>query len=255
MRYGWVSLVPLRTRQAVLFAADVLFITLALIGAVLVRFDFTVTDLEWQLYFWSALPVLLAIRLPLAIGFGLYRWSFRFASVLDLLKIFYTVLTSSVLAFSYFYFAQHGYSRGILIVEGVLSFLMMGGVRFGGRVSQAYLSVVNPSARPALLMGDPGQVDVWVRTLARSGQVPFVLRGAICHGSTLVGRRIQNLPVIGLDKVEDFLRRFEIREILVISDSVSGGDLRKLIELAGPYGIRFRRILTTRLALLAEGRM
>lgn len=254
MQYGWLSLVPLKTRQWLMFLADAVFISLALAIGVLLRFDFRATTLAWELYYWGAIFFILACRLPLAVFFGLYRWSFRFASVLDLLKIFYTVALSSLLCFAILYGTGRSFSRGVLIIEAVISFLLMGGMRFGGRVSQAYLSATRSSARPALLMGDPGQVDIWVRTLARSGDVPFLLRGAICHHSSLVGRQIQNLPVIGLDRVPKFIEEFGIKDILVISDSVSGQDLRRLIELTGKYGIRFRRILTTRLNLLEEGK-
>ncbi len=254
MRYGWLTLVPLRVRQWVMFGADCLCICLSLAIAVLLRFDFKVTATAWDLYYGGILFYILGCRLPLAIVFGLYRWSFRFASVLDLLKIFYTVALSSLICFGFLYFGDQNFSRGILIIEGVMSFLLMGGVRFGGRVSQAYLSATDALARPALLMGDPGQVDIWVRTLARLGQVPYLLRGAICPHSTLIGRRIQNLAVIGLDRVPEFVEQYAIKDILVISDSVTGPDLRQLVEITGKYGIRFRRILTTRLNLLEQGK-
>ena len=254
MQYGWLTLVPLRTRQWAMFAADAACICLSLAAAVLLRFDFKVTGTSWELYYWGILFYILACRLPLAIIFGLYRWSFRFASVLDLLKIFYTVALGSLIYFVFLYATDRNFSRGILIMEGVMSFLLMGGMRFGGRVSQAYLSATDASARPALLMGEPGQVDIWVRMLARSGQVPYLLRGAICPRSTLVGRQIQNLAVIGLNRVPEFIEEYGIKDILVISDSVSGQDLRQLIELTGKYSIRFRRILTTRLNLLEEGK-
>jgi FlaA1/EpsC-like NDP-sugar epimerase len=254
MKYGWLSLVPLRTRQWMMFAGDVLIICLSLATAVLLRFDFRATATSWELYYWGALFIILICRLPLAVLFGLYRWSFRFASVRDLLNIFYTVALSSLICVGILYAADRNFSRGILIMEGVISFLLMGGMRFGGRVSQAYLSATRSSARPALLMGDPGQVDIWVRTLARTGEVPFLLRGAVCHRSSLVGRQIQNIPVIDLERVPEFVELYGIKDILVISDSVSGPDLRRLIELTGKYGIRFRRILTTRLNLLEEGK-
>jgi len=254
MQYGWLTLIPLRTRQWAMFAADCLCICLSLAAAVLLRFDFKVSAMGWNLYYWGILFYILGCRLPLAIIFGLYRWSFRFASVRDLLKIFYTVAFGSLICFVFFSAKDWNFSRGILIMEGMMSFLLMGGMRFGGRVSQAYLSATDASARPALLMGDPGQVDIWVRTLARSGQVPYLLRGAICPRSSLVGRQIQNLAVIGLERVPEFIEEYGIKDILVISDSVSGPDLRQLIELTGKYGIRFRRILTSRLNLLEEGK-
>jgi FlaA1/EpsC-like NDP-sugar epimerase len=237
-----------------MFAGDVLIMFISLAVAVLLRFDFHANAQAWQLYYWGAVFFILACRLPLAVLFGLYRWSFRFASVLDLLKIFYTVALSSLLCFLILYGTDRSFSRGILIMEGMISFLLMGGMRFGGRVSQAYLSATRSSARPALLMGEPGQVDIWVRTLARTGEVPYLLRGAICHRSSLVGRQIQNLPVIDLERVPAFVEQFNIKDILVLSDSVTGQDLRRLIELTGKYGIRFRRILTTRLNLLEEGK-
>src|SRR5262245_23240921 len=112
MKYGWLSLVPLRTRQWLMFVGDILIICLSLAVAVLLRFDFRATPLSWQLYYSGAIVLILACRLPLAVFFGLYRWSFRFASVLDLLKIFYTVALGSLLCFAILHGTGRSYSRG-----------------------------------------------------------------------------------------------------------------------------------------------
>lgn len=237
-----------------LLGADVAFVFLSLFLAVLLRYDFSVGPRAWSLYYWAMIPYILLSRIPLAILFGLYRWSFRYASVIDLLKIFYSVSTGAVLRWYFLSAAGQPFSRSILIIEAGIAFLFMSGMRFGGRVSQTYLKATSAAARSAIIVGDPAQVDVWVRSLAGSGKIPYVLRAAVCPRSSLIGQSIHNLPVLSVDMVGAFAREHGIKDALVISDAISGPDLRKIIEQTSSLGIRFQRILTSRRALLEQGK-
>ena len=127
-------------RYAVILACDALAVATSLLLAFMVRFEGSIPP-ERVSQLLRCLPLLLAIRLPLQLGFGLHRWSFRLSGLHEGLRIVYATLLGSALFSSSFYFLQRaaedvslGPPRSVIVLEFLLSTSLIGAVRFSFRV-------------------------------------------------------------------------------------------------------------------------
>ena len=158
-------------RNAFLLILDLIVIIASVVGAFALRFE--LVD-QFYLYLPSAywmVGIAIVVKLGVFYFFGLYRRMWSYASVQELKLVFFAVTTGSafvslimiILAaakvFPYF-------SRGILIIDWMLTMLMIGGVRFVFRVladSKNSLSDLKKKANKRTLIigaGDAGAMVV-----------------------------------------------------------------------------------------------
>jgi len=134
------------TRGRHLFFVDLAVITLAIVGAMVLRFDSFSFAEEALIYFPAALFPLI-VRPPINILGGLYARAWAYAGVGELARIALVVLAGSLAGLVFFYgllvpLAIQGttpplgtFPRSFFVLEGLLTLAGMGGARFLIRAS------------------------------------------------------------------------------------------------------------------------
>ena len=104
-------------RKLIIFFVDLLFINLSVYLAFMVRFNWQTGSLILMdiIFFmvWASF-----IRVFLSIFFGLYQWSFRFASVSEMLNLFRVITIGSLLLIAVAFFTHKSgeMGRSILLI-------------------------------------------------------------------------------------------------------------------------------------------
>ncbi|MFH1090966.1 MAG: polysaccharide biosynthesis protein, partial [Pseudomonadota bacterium] len=75
---------------------DALLTVLCLYLAFLIRFEFTIPNDAWAIFF-SLWPWVLVAKMAIYAAFGLYRAAWRYTSLVDLINVGKAVLTASLL--------------------------------------------------------------------------------------------------------------------------------------------------------------
>jgi len=117
-----------------------LFLTgAAAIAAFVIRFDVPFCwPYLWQ--YWPFVPIAILVRLPIYYLFGLYRRIWRYASIDELLAISKAVSLGSVtiaaviFGLPMFLGVATGFPRSVIVIEGILSLILLGGTRFALRI-------------------------------------------------------------------------------------------------------------------------
>ncbi len=148
-------------RNRYVLLADILLVPIVAFAAFALRFD-------WRFYtereeFLSYVAAALVVKPTVFFFFGMYRRYWRYASVPDLLAVLLAsaaslVAMGVVVAAGLIYDPLVEFSRAVLLIDGLLAFLAMGGVRVSVRVAAE--SQPRSSRRPPPSAGRATQVLV-----------------------------------------------------------------------------------------------
>jgi FlaA1/EpsC-like NDP-sugar epimerase len=252
-----------------LFVIDLVVIALAIVGAMMLRFDSLRFAEEALIYFPAALFPLV-VRPPINIAGGLYSRAWAYASVGELARIAAVVLIGSLVGIVVFYgvlvplgvpgttTAVGRFPRSFFVLEGLLTLVGMGGARFLIRASQEW-----KGWRP----GDPDRRHAGAE-VSGGGPVPTLVYGAGDIGATVIrtigaasdglGMRVVGLldddprkrnqilrgqKVLGpLDELADVARVTGAHRLLIAIPSASGDVVRRAVQEATDLGLETRTV-------------
>jgi FlaA1/EpsC-like NDP-sugar epimerase len=231
--------VLLNSRSALALIHDVFAAAIAWYGAYLLRFNFELPPEHAAVMaqvFWLALP----LQLIAFVSFGLYRGTWRFASVLDLRRILLTVTVSAVVLVALLFMLSTSLRvpRSVLILDPILLILMMGGSRFVYRAikeHQLYSSSLR-KGEPVIIFGAGAAAMSLVKDLSQSDEWRVV--GLLDDDETMHGREIQGVKVQGdIASLPKVVSRFGVRHVIIAMPSANHKARRKALELANQLGL------------------
>ena len=226
-------------RAALAFAHDVLASAVCWVLAFWLRFN-----LETPEEFLPALAAAVTAAVPLhALIFwslGLYRGSWRYASLPDLKRIAFACLIGAlaVPALLAFFRADVNVPRSTFVLAPFLLAAIMSGSRIAYRAwkERALYGHVHLTGEPVLVIG-AGDITVnLLRELERSSQwraVGILDDDPAWHGQVLLGVRVLG----GLGEIGHWAQQLESRHTIISLPASSAGVRRRAAELAGAAGL------------------
>lgn len=238
-------------RNRYLLLLDLILIAASVFGSYALRFE-----LGEQFYFYlpSAYWMLGAALITKPIVyyfFGLYRRLWSYASTQELKLITFAVTTGSViLSLEMIIFAAmkvfNGFSRGILIIDWILSILLVGGFRFTLRIindSQTSADIHKKSigAKRALIIGAGDAGAMVVKELQKNRELNLIPVGFLDDNPVKIKQQIHGIPVVGaLSDIGRVLDHKEIDEVIIAIPSAGGKIIRMVADVCRLKGIPFR---------------
>lgn len=234
----FVETMLLHKRRLMEILADFCILSSAYVFAYLLRFEGALTS-EFQLLIMRSLPVVLVIKLTCHAACGLYRGLWRYLGLADLMTIFKAVSYGSImtlLALLYLWRFE-GYSRAVLIIDWMLSFLGIAGARVVERLLDDWIASGKERTTPVLIIGagDIGERVLRYLRYEEKGQRSVV--GFVDDDIRKFGTRIHGVRVLGTRaELETLLNRHTVREVLVAIADPPGGlmqDVQAVCERRG----------------------
>jgi len=226
-----------------ILAFQALIVACSFWGSFLLRFDFDVPN-PFGAIFWTLLPIILIIKLVTFRLMGLARGWWRYVSLSDVIDIFKANVTASLVFLLYVVFVRGvaGFPRSVLLVDGGLCFLLMGGVRFLTRAfRENYLTIPGRNANIAKKVliigaGDAGQAIA--REVRQNAALEKRVVGYVDDDSAKRKQRFQGIPVLGsLDDVDKICLREEIKEIIIAIPSATRKELSGILKRCAQAGV------------------
>ncbi len=220
---------------------DLFIFGIAFYGAYLFRFDFALPEYA-QTQFLAILKYTVIIKFSVFLGLGLYKGMWRYTGLRDLCRIIEaTFLQSLILVTLVLYkFGFGGFSRGVFIIDWLLTIFMIGGVRVLIRAFYSYhegnsLQLSADSCpgdgRNALIIGAGRAGEKVAREIMGSGQLKFTPVGFIDSDRSKRGRTIHGIPVLGgLEILPEVIERRCVSNILIAVAEASGPQMREIID-------------------------
>lgn len=229
----------LNSRSALAFIHDVAAAVVAWFAAFLLRFNFELPAEQFALIK-QTLWVVVSVQGIAFISFGLYRGTWRFASIPDLKRILLTVAIAAlvVLAALFMLTTNQRVPRSVLILDPILLTLMMGGSRFIYRAikeHQLYGAYLR-KGEPVIILGAGDAAVTLVKDLGQSAQwhvVGLLDDDEAMHGREILGVKVQG-SIANLPKVAS---RYSTRHVIIAMPSARHQERRHALELANQLGL------------------
>lgn len=233
---------------------DLVLFCLAHFGAYSLRFEFQIA--KQMENFFAVLPYLLVIKAVVFYGYGLYQGMWRYTGLSDMWRLVQAVGVSSMsLVFLVLFLNRFsGFSRGIFILDGVLTFVLVGGMRVGIRSLYQYrfsgkdendpLFPVSRKTRiPVLIIGAGDAGEKTLREIMDNPRLNYQVKGFVDDKRGKKGLMIHGVPVLGgVAQLPGLVERHEIHEILIAAPSASGEEMRHIVSICKACGVRFRTL-------------
>ena len=239
----------MRNRYVIL--ADILLLPIVAFAAFALRFD-------WRFYiareeFLPYAAAALVVKPTVFFFFGMYRRYWRYASVPDLLAVLLAsaaslVAMGVVVAAGLIYDPLVEFSRAVLLIDGLLTLLAVGGVRVSVRVvaeSQPGSSRRPPPsagrAKQVLVVGAGLAGTMVVREMERNPHVGMKAVGYLDDESSKQGKQIYGIPVLGnTSSLTHVVQQHHIDEVIIAMPTATGKVLRSVAEQCRQLGVASR---------------
>ncbi len=244
---------PTRLKRILFFLIfDFLIIVFSLYLSFFIRFEFTIPS-EYLLLLLKVTPFFLLIKLTSFYCFKIYKITWKYVSINDLVNIAVaqtasiSMLTLLVLFLlpatfhsfipEFFFFDTHtkGFPRSVLLIDGIVSFVLFSALRFSKRLFWEIIHrrATTHSGKNTLIIGAGNTGDMVVRDMKKQGCRDYYPVGMLDDNRNKVGTYIHGLKVLGTtDKLRDIISRFEVEAIIIAIPSLNYKTLRKIYESA-----------------------
>jgi FlaA1/EpsC-like NDP-sugar epimerase len=226
-------------RTALALAYDLIAVSLAWYGAFLLRFNFELLP-EYFVLFKQTLLIVFFTKAISFLSCGLYRGTWRFASIPDLRRIFLSVALSGLVLAALFFMINTNdrVPRSILIIDPLLLFFVMGGGRFIYRAfkeHKLYGKHLN-KGEPVIILGAVGTAVSLVKELSQSSEWHVV--AILDNDKTMHGREINGIKILGnTSDLPKVATRYGVRHVIIASEPSSHQDRRKLLDIVNHLGL------------------
>lgn len=232
-------------RLLFIFPLQLFLIVGALLCAFLIRFDLSLPDQYWGVI-GRLLPALVVIKMFTFWRVGLFKGWWRYVSMPDLVLVLKGNLIASTIFILYAAFVHRleNIPRSVLLLDGLLSFLLMGGVRFATRaLRENYLplSLSRNDGERLLIVGAGTAGQAIARELRSNQALDLRLVGYIDDDPHKRNGLFQGGKVLG--GVEDLVSVCELQavtEVIIAIPSATGAQVRQIVEKCREAGVNFK---------------
>lgn len=233
-------------RTAVLVAIHVLVFSLAYELAFLLRFDFAVPP-KMQALFRETLPWVLLIKLAMFYWLRSFHGWWRHVTFADLVLLMRASVLSTLViaAVDYFFIPRYQIPRAVVMLDCGVMILLFGGLRSAWRFVREHVwpTLAYEGLQPTLMVGVEPHSESLVRQIHNNPHLKYRVVGFLDGNHLHYGSCLGGVPFLGSpEQAVPIARTHKVREILVITHSLSGRRLRELMDQCQRAGIDVKMI-------------
>ena len=235
-----------------ILGVDALFIIIAHFTAYLLRFEWCLTEEQFDQAL-AILPLLLLVKLPIFYLAGLYKGMWRFTSLLDIQNIIKAVVISSVIIVAVLLYTMRfeGLSRSVYILDALFTFILIGSLRITIRSwynhhKYPFLNSNNCNSiikTKLLLIGAGEAAEKIIREIEDNAQLPYSVIGLLDDDPAKIGRQIHGVPILGpISEASIQDQQPTIDELLIAVTTATGSQMKKMIHECKNSGLPYKVI-------------
>ena len=251
----------------IILAGDLVLFTASLLLAYGLRFSLEVPAREWERIA-TLLPFLLATKTAVFFLMGVYRGMWRYTSVPDALRLAkasllatLTIMTALTIVHQF-----RGYSRSIFVADCIFTLFFCGGFRLAIRVlgtnKQTMLKFWGREGDDSLpirhirllIIGAGDAAASIIREIQGNPGSHYDVVACVDDDARKHGQMLLDVPVRGpIERLLYHVNRFQADEILIAMPSVTGGLMRRIVDVCKASGLPFKTLPS--LGALVDGKV
>ncbi|KAF3890656.1 MULTISPECIES: polysaccharide biosynthesis protein [Nostocales] len=239
------SLLNLRNRH--LFICDLVIFSITPLLALLLRFDGNLVIKPYLLDLIRISILFLTVKLSLFWMFGVYRRYWRYASIEELSFLSMLMVLVIIVQTIVFYSIHHIFSfdtntlpRSLPFIDGLLSYISIGSLRFSIRVLKRVQLEHTFSPQQRVLIVGAGSAGVsLVQEMQRNPQLGFYPIAFIDDHPQKLHARIRGIPVVGNHyQIPSIVKSLNIHKAIVAMPTATGQMIREIVDICKAAGIQ-----------------
>jgi FlaA1/EpsC-like NDP-sugar epimerase len=193
--------------------------------------------------------IIALIKFPIFYLFGLYRMSWRFVSLKELLAVFQAVTASALLiAAMLFILGREPWlgivPRSIPVLDYILTLILIGGFRASKRIFTGLRSGFSGGGKRVLIAGAGDAGEQIARAMQKEVRSDYVPIGYIDDDAAKRGLSIHGVRVLGSTQdLGEISRKRAVEGLIIAMPSAPSSIIREIMELGRAAGIRDIKIL------------
>lgn len=228
-------------RKSILISLDIVLVFSSFFVSYLIRFDGNINALFLN-QFKSNVIYIIAIYILNTLIFGLYRKMWRYASIQELLGIFWSVVVSMLLSYVVFWGLGINIPRSVLLLTGLFTVFFIGGTRFTYRLLRENLALRNQSTKKnkkrTLIIGAGDAGANLIKELLHNDQSCFEPVCILDDAHWKQDTSVHNIPIKGqISQLEKICELEEIQQIIIAIPSSTKTRLKEIVEIAQKAGV------------------
>jgi FlaA1/EpsC-like NDP-sugar epimerase len=249
----------MKHRAIVASVSHVFLFALAFFCAFGLYHNFRSFDVWVKPFYLKMLPIVLLIKVIVFASMKLFRGSWRYVGMHDLVSVaiatqvstfffvavFFTVEWMTATPSSPGYFSQAGpFPQSIFILDWCMTVAAICGARILVRLYHEEIRPVATSGhRQCLIVGAGDTGEALLREILRMPVERYRVAGFLDDDVSKHGARIHGVQVLGsVDQARSFCERLQIEELLLAIPGAPQKTLRQIVELVQGLNVRFRTI-------------
>jgi len=228
-----------------IFLHDLIMVALSWMGAILIRYDFTLTP-DIYLMILETLPLILAIQCTILWYNGVHQGIWRFVSLPDVANILRSALLGvlGIIMILVIYNRLEGVPRSSLLFYPFLLILLLGMPRLIYRILHEHTLTLTTKLRQRVLVLGAGTAgDMLIRDMLRNPKSSYIPVGFLDDQQRLQGGKLQGVAVLGgLDRLQEMVKLLQVDLVMIAMPSASDEQMSRAVALCEHCGVAFRTL-------------
>ncbi|MDL5050746.1 nucleoside-diphosphate sugar epimerase/dehydratase [Oscillatoria amoena NRMC-F 0135] len=156
------------------------------------------------------------------------------------MRVAYAVGTGSLILYGLQFAGLFDVSRIILLNEAMLTLMMVGGIRFSGRIYHILSRRSRQKSTRAIIAGPYQQVDLYIRSLISNPEEESFAVAVVDLTGARVGQKLHGVRVINGAMIPSVISDGAANTLILVGN-LTGEETRSLIDVCRAHAIAFRR--------------
>ncbi len=237
-----------RTRKLILLLLDVVAVSLAIYLALLM-YDQTHITIQPRLGCGIIIAIVILIKIPVFILWGIYRISLLHLGLQDAMEILKAVSLSTIIFGAIIAilkaFGVVGINLTLLAGDFLLTLMFVGGLRATKRVYYQLLRrYTNGSARRVLIVGSGSAGELTLRAIFQDKDAGIIPVGMVDDDPNKQGMTVQGVPVLGKRQdIPHLVQELAVHDLLIAMPTAPSSVLRETVQLGRKVGLKRIKVL------------
>jgi len=241
----------------IILCIDFLLLCLAYFLSYLIRFEGKIPP-EVILNIKHTIWLIIPLKLLVFFEFKLYKGMWRYTGINDLINLIKAIFVSSTIIILVILYVRRfeGYPRSVFIIDAFLTLFFIGGIRlfirlvhqttasdFMEKMHFPYFQNVKEERKRLLIIGAGDAGEKILRELRDNPRLKYHVVGFVDDDRKKHGMHIHGVPVLGdIKQIPQLVKAYEMDELLIAIASATRKEMRRIIDLCGETGRKFRII-------------
>ena len=237
-----------RRRALLLFAGDALLICLSFYLSFVLRFESNIPSIYFVLSYYY-LPVFLIVKIFFLYLYGMYRLSWRYVGLPEIISVFWAAFLSFlVLGLFYLLSLSSGsplrLPSSIIFIDYILTVFFISAFRASERIFFIITQKPSSKGERTLLVGAGDAGEQILRNITENRTSGYIPVGFVDDDVSKFGISIHGIKVLGpTNEIPFIIRHYNIETILIAAPSASAELVRKIVSLAREADVTRIKIL------------